>query len=345
MKTILVTGGAGFIGHHMIRRLLKHPEYNIISLDRLDFSGNLNRLAELGLEFDAEVMKRLRIIFHDLAAEFNSQLVTQIGHVDIIIHLAAASHVPRSIKDPLGFLRDNVIGTVNLLEYARHNLPNLEKFINFGTDEVFGSAPLGINYKEYDRFNSRSPYSASKAGAEEFCVAYENTYKMPIYCTHTMNVFGERQSPEKFIGLIINRLLVNEPVIIHGDEETGTVSGLRHWIHAADVADATMFIMGLPHKGFQLPKDFGGALCPKFNIAGPQEFSNLEVAQKVADIMGADLKYTIVSFDKQRPGHDFRYSLSGDYMKELGWTPKYDFDLRLKQVIDWSLKHNQWLKI
>jgi dTDP-glucose 4,6-dehydratase len=345
MKNILVTGGAGFIGHHMIRRLLKHPEYNIVSLDRLDFAGNLNRLAELQSEFDAETMKRLRIIFHDLAAELNPQMVAQIGHIDVIIHLAAGSHVPRSIKDPMGFLRDNVIGTVNLLEFARHNLPNLEKFINFGTDEVFGSAPLGVNYKEYDRFNSRSPYSASKAGAEEFCVAYENTFKMPIYCTHTMNVFGERQSPEKFIGLIIKSLLVNEPVIIHGDEETGTVSGLRHWIHAADVADATMFIMSLPHKGFPLPEDFGGALCPKFNIAGPQEFSNLEVAQKVADIMGVELKYQMVSFDKQRPGHDFRYSLSGEYMKELGWTPKYDFDLRLKQVVDWSLKNEQWLKI
>ena len=345
MKNILVTGGAGFIGHHMIRRLLKHPEYNIVSLDRLDFAGNLNRLAELQSEFDAETMKRLRIIFHDLAAELNPQMVAQIGHIDVIIHLAAGSHVPRSIKDPMGFLRDNVIGTVNLLEFARHNLPNLEKFINFGTDEIFGSAPLGVNYKEYDRFNSRSPYSASKAGAEEFCVAYENTFKMPIYCTHTMNVFGERQSPEKFIGLIIQRLLANESVIIHGDEETGTVSGLRHWIHAADVADATMFIMNLPHKGFPLPEDFGGALCPKFNIAGPQEFSNLEVAQKVADIMGVELKYQMVSFDKQRPGHDFRYSLSGEYMKELGWTPKYDFDLRLKQVVDWSLKNEQWLKI
>jgi len=345
MKNILVTGGAGFIGHHMIRRLLKHPEYNIVSLDRLDFAGNLNRLAELQSEFDAETMKRLRIIFHDLAAELNPQMVAQIGHIDVIIHLAAGSHVPRSIKDPMGFLRDNVIGTVNLLEFARHNLPNLEKFINFGTDEIFGSAPLGVNYKEYDRFNSRSPYSASKAGAEEFCVAYENTFKMPIYCTHTMNVFGERQSPEKFIGLIIKSLSVNEPVIIHGDEETGTLSGLRHWIHAADVADATMFIMNLPHKGFPLPEDFGGALCPKFNIAGPQEFSNLEVAQKVADIMGVELKYQMVSFDKQRPGHDFRYSLSGEYMKELGWTPKYDFDLRLKQVVDWSLKNEQWLKI
>jgi dTDP-glucose 4,6-dehydratase len=199
MKTVLVTGGAGFIGHHMIRRLLKHEEYNIISMDRLDFSGNLNRLHELSQEFGTDTMKRLRVIYHDLRAEINPQLSAQIGPVDIIIHMAAGSHVTRSIENPILFVQDNVVGTCNLLEYARKYLPDLQKFINFGTDEVFGSAPEGVEYKEYDRYNSRSPYSATKAGAEELCVCYENTYGMPIYCTHTMNVFGERQLPEKFI--------------------------------------------------------------------------------------------------------------------------------------------------
>ena len=120
---------------------------------------------------------------------------------------------------------------------------------------------------------------------------------------------------------------------------------MRHWIHAADVADATMFIMDLPHKGFPLPPDFGGHACPKFNIAGPVEISNLEVAQRVAAIMGQELRYKMVGFDKQRPGHDFRYSLSGEYMKSLGWTPKYDFDVRLEQMINWTLRNDRWLKI
>jgi len=345
MKNVLVTGGAGFIGHHMIRRLLKEPGYNIVSLDRLDFAGNLNRLAELGKEFSPETMKRLRVIYHDLRAEINSQIAAQIGHIDIIVHLAAGSHVTRSIEHPMRFLQDNVVGTVNLLDYARFNLPNLEKFINFGTDEVFGTAPEGISYGEYDRYNSRSPYSASKAGAEEFCVAYENTFKMPIYFTHTMNVFGERQSPEKYIGLIMRKVLAGEDVTIHGDEESGTRSGLRHWIHAADVADATMFIMDLPHKGFPLATDIGGNNCPKFNIAGPVELSNLEVAQKVAKIMNRELKYVMVGHDKSRPGHDFRYALSGEYMKSLGWVPKYDFDVRLEQMVNWTLRNDQWLKI
>ena len=199
--TVLVTGGAGFVGHHFIRRLLKHPEFKIISLDRLDFSGNLNRLSELKEEFGATELRRLDVIFHDLKAEINNQLAKQIGEVDFIVHMAAGSHVNRSIENPLQFVQDNVVGTCNLLEFARFYQPNLKKFIYFGTDEVFGSAPENIQYAEWDRYNSRSPYSATKAGAEELCVAYENTYKMPVYCTHTMNVFGERQLPEKFIGL------------------------------------------------------------------------------------------------------------------------------------------------
>lgn len=341
-KNILVTGGAGFIGHHLIRRLLKHPEYNIVSLDRLDFAGNLNRLAEIRDEFGYRAKGRLKVIYHDLRAEINPQLAAQIGPIDIIVHMAAGSHVTRSIENPMMFVQDNVVGTCNLLEYAR-TLPNLEKFINFGTDEVFGAAPEGIDFKEYDRYNSRSPYSATKAGAEELCVAYENTYKLPIYCTHTMNVFGERQSPEKFIGIIMRKVLNDETVLIHGDEETGTISGLRHWVHAADVADATKFIMDLPHGGFPIAPDFGGATCPKFNIVGPKEFSNLVVAEKVAAILGKPLKYEMVSFDKQRPGHDFRYSLSGEYMKSLGWEPKYDFDTRLEQMVKWTLENPQWL--
>lgn len=339
-KTVLVTGGAGFIGHHFVKRLLIDG-YNVISLDRLDFSGNLNRLAEVRDELSPE-QRNLRVVYHDLRAEINPQLAKQIGNVDYIVHMAAGSHVDRSIQNPVQFVQDNIIGTCNILEYARHYLPNLEKFIYFGTDEIFGSAPEGIDFKEYDRYNSRSPYSASKAAAEELCVAYENTYKMPIYCTHVMNTYGERQNPEKFIGIVINKLLNDEVVSIHGDE-SGRHSGLRHWIHVDDVVDATLFIMNLLPYSFPLPENNEGITCPKFNITASEELSNLEVAQAIASVMGKELKYKIVGNDSQRPGHDFRYSLSGEYLSSLGWKPTHTFNGRIQQVVSWTLRNRHWL--
>lgn len=343
MKRILLTGAGGFVGHHILQYLLKVTDYEIVCLDRLDFSGNLNRIAELRDVLPADALQRIKIMFHDLKAEINPQLAKQIGHIDIVLHVAAGSHVTRSIENPMLFIMDNVVGTGNLLEYTRHFLPDVEKFIHFGTDEIFGHAPLGMDYHEYDRYNSRSPYSASKAGAEELCVAYENTYKMPIYCTHTQNVFGERQSPEKYIGLVMRKLMVDEEITVHGDEATGTVSGLRHWIHATDVADAVKFIMDLPHGKFPLASDV--ATCPKFNIVGDNEVSNLDIAHMIAKIMGLPLKYRIVSFDKQRPGHDFRYSLSGEYMRSLGWHAQENFEHRLKQMVEWTLRNPQWLRM
>ena len=340
-KTVLVTGGAGFIGHHMIRRLLKHEEYNIISMDRLDFSGNLNRLHELSQEFGTDAMSRLRVIYHDLRAEINPQLAAQIGPVDLIIHMAAGSHVTRSIENPMLFVQDNVVGTCNLLDYARRYLPNLEKFINFGTDEVFGSAPEGVEYKEYDRYNSRSPYSATKAGAEELCVAYENTFGMPIYCTHTMNVFGERQHPEKFIPATIQKVRDGETVIIHSDP-TRTIAGSRMYIHAKDVAEGLMFILSL--RGYQHTGDYGHAHCPKFNLVGTEEIDNLTLAQMIAGAVGQELKYEMTDFHSSRPGHDMRYALDGGLLKELGWEPKIKLSELIKEVVDWTLDNERWLR-
>jgi dTDP-glucose 4,6-dehydratase len=165
-KTVLITGGAGFIAHHVIDKMLRDTNYKIICLDRLDISGNLNRLHDMLQDHDTQmVSERVRIIFHDLKAELNSQIIEDIGHVDIILHLAAGSHVDRSITYPMEFVQDNVVGTVNMLDYARKTFPNLEKFVYFSTDEIFGVAPPGVSYKEYDRYNSTNPYSASKAAA------------------------------------------------------------------------------------------------------------------------------------------------------------------------------------
>lgn len=339
MKRVLLTGGAGFIGHHVIEYIIQNTDWEIVSLDRLDFSGNLNRLVDILKGVDHQTKQRVKIVWHDLKAEINPMIAKEIGDVNIVLHLAASSHVDRSIEFPMEFVMDNVVGTVNLLQYAR-TLPNLEKFVYFSTDEVFGPAPEGVSYTERDRYNATNPYSASKAGGEEMCIAFENTYKMPIIITHTMNVFGERQHPEKFIPLCIQRVRDGEKIYIHSNPEK-TKAGSRHYIHARDVADGLMFVLSIDTT--QLEKDFGGAKCPKFNLVGIEEVDNLSLAKMIADIQGKPLNYELVDFHSQRPGHDLRYAMSGAYMKKLGWAPKIKLSDRLKEVVNWSLENTLWL--
>lgn len=341
-KTVLITGGAGFIAHHVIDKVLHETDWNIVCLDRLDISGNLNRLHDMLQDHDPQqVARRMRIIFHDLRAELNSQIVADIGPVDIVLHLAAGSHVDRSITHPMEFVQDNVVGTVNMLDYARKYLPNLERFVYFSTDEIYGMAPAGVAYKEYDRYNSTNPYSASKAAGEEFCVAYENTYKLPMVITHTMNVFGERQHPEKFIPATIQKVRDNETVIIHADP-TRTVAGSRMYIHAQDVAEGLMFILNL--KDYQHTGDYGHAHCAKFNLVGTEEIDNLSLAQMIADAQGKTLNYEMTDFHTSRPGHDMRYALDGGLLKSLGWEPKIKLSERIKGMVDWTLANERWLR-
>jgi dTDP-glucose 4,6-dehydratase len=239
------------------------------------------------------------------------------------------------------FVMDNVVGTTNLLQWAR-SLNNLERFVYFSTDEVFGPAPHGVNYKEYDRYNSTNPYSASKAAAEEICVAFENTYKLPIVVTHTMNVFGERQHPEKFIPMVIQKARDGESVTIHSDP-TKTVPGSRHYIHAKDVADGLMFILE-NLQDYKHDSDYGGAKCPKFNLVGPEEIDNLSLANMIAGAQGKELVYEMVDFHSSRPGHDLRYALDGGLLKSLGWEPRIKFSERVKEVVEWTLANKRWLR-
>lgn len=339
-KTILITGGAGFIAHHLVDKVLSETDLNIVTLDRLDYSGNLNRLNEVVMSHPEIERKRVRVVHHDLKAELNPQIRSMIGKVDLIAHLAAGSHVDRSIDYPMEFILDNVVGTANLMDYAR-NLDNLDLFAYFSTDEVFGPAPEGVKYKENDRYNSTNPYSATKAAAEELVVAYENTYKLPAIITHTMNVFGERQHPEKYIPLCIKRVRDNEKISIHSNPEK-TKAGSRHYIHAKDVADALLFLYKQDLS--KLEKDYGGAKCQKFNIVGATEMDNLELAQFIADVQGKPLNYEMVDFHSSRPGHDLRYALDGEKMKNMGWEPQ-PVQSRLEEVVNWSLKNDRWLTI
>jgi dTDP-glucose 4,6-dehydratase len=342
MKTILITGGAGFVGHHLIDKILRETDLRVVTLDRLDFSGNANRLNELVTShptiWNAAIKDRLKFIYHDLKSEINGQIAKQIGKVDYIAHVAAASHVDRSIEDPLSFVMDNVVGTTNILNFARH-IDGLERFIYFSTDEIFGPAPVGVEYDENARYNSTNPYSATKAAGEELTVAFENTYGLPAIITHTMNVFGERQDCEKFIPMAIRCIRDGEKLTIHSSENKKVV-GSRFYIHAADVADAILRLLYLNLNNVPIRN---GIKCHKFNVVGANELTNLQLAEYIAAVQRKPLKYELVDFATSRPGHDLRYALSGDKMLDvLDWEPKPVWD-RLDQVVQWSLDNPNWL--
>lgn len=326
---ILITGGAGFVGHHLIEHIWKFTDWEVVSLDRLDTSGTLTRLTDI--KSYGQYRHRLKVVHHDLRAELNEFVVKQIGPINIVLHVAAASHVDRSIEDPMGFVQDNVVGTVNLLNFTRRHWP-LAQFLYFSTDEVFGPAPKGVAYAENDRYNSGNPYAASKAAAEEFCVAFANTYNLGVVITHTMNVFGERQHPEKFIPRTISKVLKGEKVLIHADA-TKTVSGSRFYIHARNVAAGVLFVLKTRHKSGE-----------KFNIVGEREVSNLELAQQIASNLGMPLHYELVDFHSSRPGHDLRYALSGAKLKAIGWEPPMTFERSLESTIAWTVaRRDTWL--
>lgn len=325
VKRVLLTGGAGFIGHHVAEHILKNMDWKITFLDRLDCSGNLNRITEIA---DWQHYKgRCRFVFHDLRAAINDQLAHQLGQHEYILHLAALTHVDRSIADPLSAVADNVMGTAHILEFARKGC---ERFVYFSTDEVFGPAPGSTLYREWDRYHSTNPYSATKAAGEELTLAYHNTYRVPVLITHTMNVFGERQHPEKYIPSTIQKVRDNEVVTVHADA-TKTKAGSRFYIHARNVASALLHVLNY------------GRVGDKFNIVGERECDNLELAQLIAGYVGIPLRYELVDFHSQRPGHDLRYGLSGTKLALMGWTPPVTFEQSLKNVIEWTLVNDRWL--
>ncbi len=327
---ILITGGAGFIGHHLVEHLLENTQHDLVCLDRLDTSGNLNRLGDM-LEGRSD-RSRVRVLWHDLRAPLSESLSRQIGRIEAILHLAAGSHVDRSIDDPLSFVYDNVVGTANILDYARtlHRNQQLRQMLYFSTDEVFGPAPKGVAYKEMDRYHSGNPYAATKAGAEELCVAYANTYKLPVMISHCMNVFGERQHIEKFIPLTVRAVLEGSTLSIHANA-TKTKSGSRCYIHARNVAAATLFLLD------------NGTPGEKYNIVGEREVSNLAMAQLIAKTLGKPLKYKLVDFHSSRPGHDLRYALDGCKMRKMGWTIPVGFEQSLAKTVRWMAANQHWL--
>ncbi len=325
-KRILITGGCGFVGHHLVEHILKQTDWHIVVMDKLNYASlGLDRLRDIQVFDDRRVST--------LAADFNQPLSPgvkqEIGEVDYIFHLGAETHVDRSIDDPTPFVMANVVGTMEMLNFARTQ-KNLKKFFYFSTDEVFGPAPNGVAYKEWDRYNSGNPYAAAKAGGEELCLAYGNTYRLPVVITHCMNIFGERQHFEKFIPLVIRKVLAGETVIIHSDS-TKKIPGSRYWIHARNVAAAILFLVDK------------GQTQDKYNVVGEKEVNNLEMAKFIAKVLKKELKYELMDFHSSRPGHDLRYALDGEKMAKMGWTLPLSFEQSLEKSINWFLNSPKWL--
>jgi dTDP-glucose 4,6-dehydratase len=326
LKRILITGGCGFIGHHFVEHFLKNTDWEIVVWDKLTYaSSGFDRLRDINV-FDE---KRVKIIGVDISKEIPEGVIKETGKVDYIFHLAAETHVDRSIANPIPFIESNVYGTYYMLQYAR-KLDNLNKFFYFSTDEVFGPAPEGVEYGEYNGLKPSNPYSATKAGGEMLCWAWINTYKLPVVITRTMNVFGERQHPEKFIPKVIRAVLKGEKVYIHADP-TKTKPGSRFWIHTRNVADAYLFLVE------------NGEIGEVYHIVGEKEVNNLELAQFIAKVIGKPLIYELVDFHSSRPGHDLRYALADNNLRNLGWKQPKTFEESLEKTIKWTLEHPQWL--
>jgi len=325
---ILVTGGAGFIGHHFVEHLLKNTDWDIVVLDKLNYaSTGFDRLRDV----ECFNIERVLLLSSDFTKPLAFGIKREIGQVDYIVQMGAEPHVDKSIEEPEPFVLSNVLGTMHMLDFAREQ-PNLKKFVMFSTDEVYGPAPIGYGFKETDRYNSTNPYAATKAGAEQLSLAYENTYKVPLFITNTMNVFGERQHPEKFIPLCIRKILAGEVIQIHSNPDK-TKAGSRFWIHARNVASAIMFLLEK------------GQARESYNLVGEREVDNLMMAQMIADVLGKVLRYEMVDFHSSRPGHDLRYALDGTKMHKIGWELPLTFEESLRNTIEWTLKRPEWLNL
>ena len=325
-KTVLITGGCGFIGHHFVEHIFTKTNWNIIVLDKLTYASHgLERLRNT----DTLDSKRVKVFTYDLSHPLSIGLKKELGDVNYIVHMAADTHVDNSISSPVPFIKNNIMSSVHMLEYAR-TLSNLEIFFYFSTDEVYGPALGNKLFQEDERHNPTNPYSASKSGAEQICVAYHNTYDVPVMRINVMNAMGERQHVEKFIPKVIKKVLNDELVEIHSYPDKKT-SGTRYYIHARNIAAGVLFLLE------------NGTIGESYNLTGEKEVSNLEMAQIIADTIGKPLNYEMVDFHSDRPGHDLRYGLDGNKMKKMGWSLPIDFETSLRNTVKWTVENQEWL--
>lgn len=332
MKCIIITGGAGFIGSHVVREFVtNYPNYTIVNLDKLTYAGNLENLQDID-QLPNYIFEKIDIC--------DAQAVVQVFdkyRPDGVIHLAAESHVDRSISNPLEFVMTNVIGTVNLLNAAK-NLWNEDfvdkRFHHVSTDEVYGTLGEEGFFLEETRYDPHSPYSASKASSDHFVRAYADTYGLPVVITNCSNNYGPHHFPEKLIPLCIHNIINNKPLPIYGNGKY-----TRDWLFVIDHAKAIDLVF---HKAMN------GAT---YNVGGFNEWQNIDLVKELCyqmdDILGREkgTSEKLITFVKDRPGHDLRYAIDATKIKnELGWYPSVTFEEGLAQTIDWFMENQSWLK-
>jgi dTDP-glucose 4,6-dehydratase len=340
---ICITGGCGFLGAHVVEHFLKNTDATIVILDKLTYaSSGYDRLRDI----DAFDDRRVSILGCDIAQPISPGIAREVGAIDYVIHTAAETHVDNSIADPLPFIRSNIDGTHYLLWWLR-DVSSLRRAFLVSTDECYGPASLDDKehkFNEESRYRPRNPYAASKGAAELLALAYGPTYGLPITITSTMNLLGERQHAEKFVPLVIRRVLLGEKIFIHADP-TNTKSGTRCYLHCRTFAHALHFLIDLDQRqGLDCPPEIQMYGMPeKIHVSGEREISNLDLAQMIADFVGKPLHAELTATPPNRPGHDLAYRIDDSLIRNLGWQRPMGLDQSLRKTVAWYLANPKWL--